>query len=97
MQCGTRSRPTGWLEAPFQIEVPGHPPVAAPEVKSYSRARWQIERAVLEVAIKNPALVTATVFDMNGMPIGEVPRSVRRAKCRFRFRTAAMYVVVGQP
>jgi hypothetical protein len=94
LQYGTRSRPTGWLEAPVRIEVQGLPPVEGLEVKSYGHGPWQVERASLEVAISNPALLSATVLDMNGMPIGDLPLKRSATEVLLRFPEAAMYVIL---
>ena len=94
VQYGTQSRPTGWSPAPTQIAVKGQAPVAGMEIKSIGRAPWLVEAAMLNVAIRNPGLSSATVLDMNGMPAGTVPLERSATQVDFRFPTAAMYVLL---
>jgi len=94
VQYGTRSRPTGWSEAPARIEVQGQAAVAGLELKSYGHAPWQVDSAVLEVVVKNPKLVSATVLDMNGMPAGTVALRRTAGEVAFSFPASAMYVVL---
>ena len=94
LQYGTRSRPSGWLETPVSVETPGSPPEPGFSIRSYGHAPWQVERAVLEVTLRNPGLTTATVLDMNGMPAGEVPLRRAGGEVSLRFPPAAMYVVL---
>jgi len=94
VQYGTRSRPTGWAEAPAQIAAEGRRPVDGMEVKSYGRAPWQVESAALEVVVKNPRITSATALDMNGMATGPVPLRRTAGEVGFSFPTSAMYVVL---
>ena len=94
LQYGTRSRPTGWLEAPVPVEAPGAAAQPGFSIRSYGHAPWQVESAVLEVTLRNPALTSATVLDMNGMPVGEVPLRRDGTGVSLRFPSAAMYVVL---
>jgi len=94
VQYGTRSRPTGWSEAPARIEVQGQAAVTGLELKSYGHAPWQVDSALLEVVVKNPKLVSATVLDMNGMPSGTIALQRTPSEVAFRFPAAAMYVLL---
>ena len=94
VQYGTQSRPTGWSQAPIRIAVKGQAPVAGMEIESIGRAPWLVEGAVLDVAIRNPGLTTATVLDMNGMAAGTVPLERSATQVDFRFPAAAMYVLL---
>jgi hypothetical protein len=94
VQYGTQSRPTGWSQAPTQIAVKGRAPVAGMEVKSIGRAPWVVDAAMLDVAVRNPGITSATVLDMNGMPAGTVPLARSATEVTFRFPAAAMYVLL---
>jgi hypothetical protein len=94
VQYGTQSRPTGWVQAPAQVAVPGRPPVDGFEVVSHGRAPWQVEQAMLDVVVKNPGLTRATALDMNGMATGPVALTRDASQVAFRFPSAAMYVVL---
>ena len=94
LQYGTRSRPTGWLEMPVQVEVQGATPQPGFSIRSYGHSPWQVERAVLDVTVHNANVSTATVLDMNGMPVGEVPLQRSGGEVSLRFPSAAMYVVL---
>jgi hypothetical protein len=94
VQYGTQSRPSGWSQAPTQIALKGHAPIAGMEVKSIGGAPWLVEAALLDVAIRNPALTSATALDMNGMPIATLPLRRSATQVEFRFPAAAMYVLL---
>ncbi|HWH81088.1 MAG TPA: hypothetical protein VNU71_02510 [Burkholderiaceae bacterium] len=94
VQYGTQSRPTGWAQAPARIERPGQPAIDGMVIRATGQGPWQVERARLEVTIRNPALTTATVLDMNGMPAGTVPLTRSDKQVAFRFPAEAMYVVL---
>ena len=94
IQYATRSRPTGWAEASAQIKLQGQASVAGLEVKSYGSAPWQVESAVLDVAIKNPKLTTAIALDMNGMPVAELLLKRSATEIAFSFPASAIYVVL---
>ena len=94
VQYGTQSRPTGWAESPAKVEMPGQPTVDGWVVSSFGQAPWQLDAAMLDVVINNPSLTSATVLDMNGMPVGTVLLKRDAAKVAFRFPPAAMYVVL---
>ncbi len=94
LQFGTRSRPTGWLQAPVRVEVPGQGAVDGWEVKSYGHAPWQVESARLQVTIDNPTLVRATALDLNGMPMRAVALERSATAVTLTFPPDALYVVV---
>ena len=94
VQFGTRSRPTGWTDKPASISLDGGKTVQGMEVVSYGKAPWQVQRAKLDVIIKNFSLRKATVLDMNGNARQTVPLEKSAAGIRFKFPTDAMYVVL---
>jgi hypothetical protein len=94
VQSATQSRPTGWSERPVTIELKGQPPAAGFEITSFGAAPWQVASAQLEVTIDNPQLTSATVLDMNGMPVRTVPLQRTDKGVGFSFPTGAMYVVL---
>lgn len=94
VQYATQSRPTGWREQPLTVTRAGKPPIDAMEITSLGGAPWQVVEARLDVTIANPALTTATVLDMNGMPVGTVPLRRSAGKVEFSFPESAMYVVL---
>lgn len=94
VQYSTQSRPTGWQEQPARITLDGGGVAAGMEIRSYGRAPWQVARARLEVAIRNPGLRSATVLDMNGMAVRTVPLTAAAGEVRFSFPDSAMYVVL---
>jgi hypothetical protein len=94
VQYATESRPAGWQQAPARITVQGQGAVDGMEIKSYGGAPWRVVSADLSVAIRNPGLSSATVLDMNGMPLATLPLERSSAQVAFRFPGAAMYVVL---
>ena len=94
VQYGTRSRPTGWEDQPSTISLDGGKKVEGFQVVNYGRAPWQVQRAKLDVILRNPALRKATVLDMNGNPTSNLPVEKVPGGIRFRFPEDAMYVIL---
>lgn len=94
LQFATRSRPTGWSEAPTRIDLQGQGSVSGLQVESFGHAPWQVEAADLEVVLRNPNLHRATVLDMNGLAVGEVPLIHGASKLTLRFPENAMYLLL---
>jgi len=94
LQYATQSRPTGWQDALAPIKLEDGRTLSGFEVISYGRAPWQVIKAQLEVTVNNPGLNTATVLDMNGMPIHTIALVKSATGVSLRFPANAMYVML---
>jgi hypothetical protein len=94
LQYATQSRPNGWRETPSTIALEGGQSVSGFTVQSVGQSPWQVQRAQLDVTIKNQHLRTATVLDMNGMPVQTLELKRTAEGASLQFPPAAMYVVL---
>ncbi len=94
VQFATRSRPTGWKQAPATLTVEGQGAQPGFELKDFGRAPWLVEAAQLLVRLNNPGLREATVLDMNGMAVGTVALRKHAQGVEFDFPPQAMYVLL---
>ncbi|MDR3689479.1 MAG: hypothetical protein P4L46_08885 [Fimbriimonas sp.] len=94
VQYGTRCRPTGWSDEPASIDLDGGKKAEGFRVVSYGRPPWQVQKAKLDVIIRNPNLRNAEVLDMNGNAITHLTLAKTPDGVRFRFPESAMYVVL---
>ena len=94
IQYGTQSRPTGWKDAPATIAHEGQSTVRGFALEAFGTAPWQVVRAQLDIGIRNPGLTSATVLDMNGMPVKTLPLKRSATQVEFSFPDSAMYVVL---
>lgn len=94
VQFGTRCRPTGWSEKTTTINLDQGKQVPGFEVVATGTSPWQVKEAELQVTVKNPTLKTATVLDMNGLAVSEIPLTSSGGSVSFRFPANAMYVVL---
>jgi hypothetical protein len=94
LQYATQSRPNGWRESPATLSLEGGAQVQGFTVQSVGQSPWQVQRAQLEVTIANPLLRTATVLDMNGMPVQTLELQRTAAGASLQFPPNAMYVVL---
>ena len=93
IQYGTRSRPTAWAQEPSSIPLDGGPSVKGTKIINVGKAPWQVQKAKLDVIIKNPSLHRVTALDMNGNAAGNIPIEKTNGGIRFKFPETAMYVV----
>ena len=93
VQYGTRSRPTGWQEEPASISLDGGKKVEGAKIVNIGKAPWQVQKAKLDVIIKNPNLRRVTSLDMNGNANGNITIEKTNGGIRFKFPEAAMYVI----
>jgi hypothetical protein len=93
VQVGTESQPTGWRESPTTISV-NEGKFEGFKVESFGKAPWQVVRADVTLTVANPSLKKATVLDMNGKPVKEIPLQRTATGVELRFREPAMYVVL---
>ena len=94
LQYATQSRPNGWRETPGTIVLEGGQSVAGFTVQSVGQSPWQVQRARLDVEIRNPRLKSATELDMNGLPVRALELQRTASGVSLRFPSAAMYVVL---
>ena len=94
VQFATQSRPNGWSEVPTSIALEDGSHVDGYAVQSYGQSPWMVQRARLDVDIHNPGLQSATVLDMNGMPVQSLELKRNATGVAFRFPPTAMYVVL---
>ena len=76
VQVGTISRPTGWMSQPATL-FPNKKPFDCLKIISNGALPWQVENAELTFTITNPNVSTATLLDINGMPLN-TPVQVKR-------------------
>jgi hypothetical protein len=94
LQYATQSRPNGWRESPATLTLEGGAQVPGFTLNAVGQSPWQVQRAQLEVTINNPLLRTATVLDMNGMPVQTLALQRNAAGASLQFPPDAMYVVL---
>lgn len=93
IQVGMPSRPTGWRDEPKSITAGGQP-VQGSSVVDFGRAPWQIERAKVELTVRNPHITKVVALDANGNEAGLVDYEPGDASLRFRFPENAIHVVL---
>jgi hypothetical protein len=89
VQVGTTERPLGWKTKPISFDDR-----AGEQIESFGHAPWMIVRADVEITIANPALKTAQVLDVNGMPRNAIPLNGPDGRKTFKFPPDALYVVL---
>lgn len=94
LQYATQSRPNGWRDVPATLTLEGGAQVNGFTVQAVGQSPWRVQRAQLEVVINNPLLRTATVLDMNGMPVQTVELTRSATGAKLQFPPDAMYVVL---
>jgi hypothetical protein len=94
LQYATQSRPNGWRETPTTLTLEGGVQVNGFTVQAVGQSPWLVQRAQLDVVINNPLLRTATVLDMNGMPVQTLELKRTSTGASLQFPPDAMYVVL---
>ncbi len=94
VQVGTESRPTGWQETPTTISLEGGKTIPGFQVSNFGKSPWQVAKANLDVAIKNPGLHRASRLDMNGNAVGTINLTKENDGVKFKFPETAMYVIL---
>lgn len=94
LQYATQSRPNGWKDISSTLTLEDGSKVEGYTVQSFGLSPWMVQRAKLEVTINNTELRTATVLDMNGMALQNLPLQRNADGVRLRFPPTAMYVVL---
>ncbi|NWK55911.1 hypothetical protein HW115_09830 [Verrucomicrobiaceae bacterium N1E253] len=91
VQVGTLARPSGWKTQPVQIKAAGGgQTIDGREIIDYGGPPWQVRNAMVQLRVRNTGLRKATVLDMNGMPVRDIPLT----QGRFDFPQDAMYVLL---
>ena len=65
------------------------------EIVNLGGPPWLVERARLEIEVRNPQLSRATVLDANGRATGEVPLERSATGVRLKMPADALYVVLS--
>lgn len=94
LQFATQSRPNGWREAPTTVTLEGGQQVSGWAVEAVGQSPWLVQQAKLDVVISNPHLRSATVLDMNGLPVQALELKRAGSMASLRFPTNAMYVIL---
>ena len=94
LQFATQSRPNGWREIPSTLPLENGEAASGFTVQSVGQSPWLVQSAQLEVALRNPALHRATVLDMNGMPLQNLPLQRQGDTVSLHFPPHAMYVLL---
>ena len=72
VQIGTESRPTGWKERPMRI--PGKDgPIEGRRIIEVGQSPWQVVKTRGAITVRNAGISKATVLDVNGMAVAELP------------------------
>lgn len=94
LQYTTQSRPSGWLDQAASWQPKGGAKVDGREIVHLGGPPWRVERARLEVEVRNPQLSRATALDANGRAVGEVPLERGAAGVRLKMPPDALYVML---
>ena len=91
VQVGTVCRPTGWRERPIRIPVKeGF--VEGSRIIDVGTSPWRVEKARGQIAVRNPAITKATVLDVNGMPVADLPITKDGGVVKLALPENALYI-----
>jgi hypothetical protein len=96
VQFCTPSRPTGWAQVPASLKRPDGRGLDGFRITSHGRAPWQVERAALQLWLRNAALVRATALDANFMAAGTVTLRAEDGGVSFDFPASGTQHVLLQ-
>jgi hypothetical protein len=94
VQIGTIVRPTGWQEKDATFEGDDKKPVQGKQIVATGGTPFQITNVEATVTVNNSLLKTATLLDINGMPVGAVPATRAGANFTVQLPPNAMYIVL---
>jgi hypothetical protein len=95
VQVGTEARPTGWkIRA---TEFPGEDQRSTPgfQIVRTGSAPWRVVDTSVGLMVRNPGLTKATLLDVMGFPVKEVPGTCAGAGFSLRLPPNAMYVILS--
>jgi hypothetical protein len=91
---GTIVRPTGWQEKDAIFEGDNKKPVQGKQIVAIGNTPFQITNVDATVTVNNSRLKTATLLDINGMAVGNIPAKRMGANFMVQLPPNAMYVVL---
>jgi len=94
LQYATQSRPNGWREVPATVRLEGGQEVRGFAVEAVGQSPWLVLQAKLDVVVSNPHVRSATVLDMNGLPVQTFALKRAGNMASLRFPADAMYVIL---
>ncbi|MCZ7648070.1 MAG: hypothetical protein M5U26_22890 [Planctomycetota bacterium] len=90
-QVGTTERPTGLRTKPAKVSKDQR---EGEEIVNFGKASWQIVGADVTLTIRNSALNTAVVRDVNFMPLRKIELSDAEGGKQVKLPADALYVVL---
>ncbi len=93
VQVGTVTRPTGWKARPAKFEASGQR-IDGFRIVEVGENPWQIEKTRATVTVRNGGLAKATLLDINGMAVREVPVSRDGDAITVELPPETMYLVL---
>jgi hypothetical protein len=95
VQVGTIARPTGWATQPTTLTAEGEPgPIAGEKILRTGTMPWRIVKADASIRVRNPRLARATVLDVNGNAVRDVPATRDAQGLALTLPPDALYVVL---
>jgi hypothetical protein len=93
VQVGTACRPTGW-EARKATFVADERPVEGMRIVQVGRGPWRVIDTRASVSVTNPSLTRATLLDLNGNAVRDIPVTRSGAQIHVELPPQAMYVIL---
>lgn len=95
IQVGTIARPTGWVTQPATVS-PGEnaPALDGKRIIRTGTMPWRIAKTAANVRIRNPRLTRASVLDINGNVVRDVPTTRQGDSLSLSLPPDCLYVVL---
>ena len=77
VQVGTEARPTGWKTRATEFPGEDQRPTPGFQIVRTGSAPWRVVDTSVGLAVRNPGLTKATLLDVMGFPVKEVPGTPR--------------------
>jgi len=93
VQVGTVTRPTGWKARPAEF-MANNQMIEGFRIVEVGDSPWQIEKTRARLTVLNDGLSKATVLDVNGEPVRDVPVQQREGELTLQLPPDTMYLVL---
>jgi len=93
IQVGTVCRPTGWRVKDAELDSNGRK-IKGKEIIDAGKAPWLVKNTKATVTINNSKISKATLLDVGGYPVSEVPVEKSGETVKVKLPANAMYVVL---
>lgn len=97
VQVGTTARLTGWATAPDTFKAGDGDQAATitgEKIISTGSPPWQINNTLITLTLNNPSLTTATLVDLNGYPLRQVPLTKSPTAITLELPKETMYLIL---